>query len=120
MLDSYRQSTYADGQAGALYGQWPPLVNPIRKPGEWNIYDIVYEAPRFDGQKVLKPAFITLFFNGIVVHNRQPLDGNTEHRILGQYRPHGDMPLLLQDHDHPVRFRNVWVRRMAGYDQPEK
>jgi hypothetical protein len=120
VLDSYRQSTYADGQAGALYGQWPPRVNPIRPPGEWNVYDIVYEAPRFDGQKVLKPAFVTLFFNGVAVHNRQPLDGNTEHRILGQYKPHGEMPLLLQDHGHPVRFRNVWVRRMAGYDQPEK
>ncbi len=120
VLDSYHQSTYADGQAGAIYGQWPPLVNPIRKPGEWNVYDIVYEAPRFDGQKILKPAYISLFFNGVAVHNRQPLDGSTEHRILGHYQPHGDMPILLQDHSHPVRFRNVWVRRMAAYDQPEK
>lgn len=120
VLDSYHQSTYADGQAGAIYGQWPPLVNPIRKPGEWNVYDIVYEAPRFDGPKVVKPAFITLFFNGVMVHNRQPLDGSTEHRILGHYEPHGDMPLLLQDHGSPVRFRNVWIRRLAGYDQPEK
>lgn len=120
VLDSYRQSTYADGQAGALYGQWPPLVNPIRKPGERNVYDIVYEGTHFDGQKMVKPTTITLFFNGVVVHNRQPLDGNTEHRILGHYQVHGDAPLLLQDHGHPVRFRNVWVRRMVGYDQPEK
>jgi len=120
VLDSYHNPTYADGQAGAIYGQWPPLVNPIRKPGEWNSYDIVFEAPRFEGDKVLKPAFVTLLFNGVVVHNRKALDGNTEHRILGQYRPHGEMPLLLQDHGHPVRFRNVWLRRMAGYDQPEK
>jgi Domain of Unknown Function (DUF1080) len=120
VLDSYRQLTYSDGQAGALYGQWPPLVNPIRKPGEWNVYDIVYIAPRFDGPKVVQPAYITLFFNGVMVHNKQPLDGNTEHRILGRYQPHGEAPLLLQDHGHPVRFRNVWVRRLAGYDQPEK
>ena len=120
VLDSFHQSTYADGQAGAIYGQWPPLVNPIRKPGEWNVYEIVYQAPRFEGQKVLQPAYITLLFNGVIAHNKQPLDGSTEHRILGQYHPHGDMPLLLQDHGHPVRFRNVWVRRLAAYDQPEK
>ncbi len=92
VLDSYRQSTYADGQAGALYGQWPPLVNPIHKPGEWNVYDIMYEAPQFEGSKVVKPAFITLLFNGVLVHNHKQLDGNTEHRVLGHYDPHGLMP----------------------------
>ncbi len=119
VLDSYQNPTYADGQAGAIYGQWPPLVNPIRQPGEWNSYDIVFEAPRFDGGKLLKPAYATLFFNGVVVHNRKELMGNTEHRILGAYKPHGDEPLLLQDHGYKVRFRNVWIRRLAGYDQPE-
>jgi len=120
VLDSYDNPTYPDGQAAAIYGQWPPLVNPIRQPGEWNSYDIVFEAPRFDGGKLLKPAFVTLFFNSAVVHNRKELSGNTEHRILGTYKPHGDEPLLLQDHDMPVRFRNLWIRRVAGYDQPEK
>ncbi len=119
ILDSYNNPTYADGQAGAIYGQWPPLVNPIRKPGEWNVYDIVFEAPRFDGDKLTKHAYVTVFFNGVVVHNRQELNGSTEHRILGTYKPHGDEPLLLQDHGHPVRYRNIWVRRLAGYDQPE-
>ncbi|MBZ5725733.1 MAG: DUF1080 domain-containing protein [Acidobacteriia bacterium] len=119
VLDSYQNPTYADGQAGAIYGQWPPLVNPIRKPGEWNSYDIVFEAPRFDGAKLLQPAYVTLFFNGEVVHNRKELMGNTEYRALGTYKPHGDEPLLLQDHGYRVRFRNVWIRRLGGYDQPE-
>jgi hypothetical protein len=96
------------------------MVNPIRKPGEWNVYDIVFEAPRFEGDKLTKPAFVTLFFNGVAVHNRKELNGNTMHRALGTYKPHGDEPIQLQDHNHPVRYRNVWVRRMAGYDQPEK
>jgi hypothetical protein len=120
VLDSYNQPTYADGQAGAIYGQWPPLVNPIRPPGQWNTYDIVFEAPKFEGDKLVKPAFVTLFFNGIVVHNRKELAGSTEHRKLGTYKPHGDEPLLLQDHGHPVRYRNIWIRNTKGYDQPEK
>lgn len=120
VLDSYNNPTYADGQAAAIYGQWPPLVNPIRKPGEWNVYDIVFEAPKFEGDKVSKPAYVTVFFNGVVVHNRQPLNGPTEHRVVMPYKPHGDMPLKLQDHGHPVRFRNIWIRPLAGYDQPEK
>ena len=120
VLDSFHNPTYADGQAGGIYGQWPPMVNPIRKPGEWNVYDIVFEAPKFEGDKLTKPAFVTLFFNGVAVHNRKELNGSTEHRILGSYKPHGDGPILLQDHGHPVRYRNIWVRRMAGYDQPEK
>jgi hypothetical protein len=119
VLDSYQNPTYADGQAGAIYGQWPPLVNPIRKTGGWNSYDLVFEAPRFEGNKLLKPAAVTLFFNGVVVHNHKELNGNTEHRILGSYKPHGEEPLLLQDHGTPVRYRNVWIRRLAGYDQPE-
>jgi len=120
VLDSYQQRTYADGQAGAIYGQWPPMVNPIRKPGEWNTYDAVFEAPRFEGEKLAKSAYITLFFNGLVVHNRKELNGNTMHRVLGSYKPHGDAPLLLQDHNHPVRYRNIWIRPIKGYDQPEK
>ena len=83
VLDSYNQPTYADGQAAAIYGQWPPLVNPIRPPGQWNTYDIVFEAPKFEGDKLVKAAYVTNFFNGIVVHNRKELNGSTEHRALG-------------------------------------
>lgn len=120
VLDSWQNPTYADGQAGAIYGQWPPLVNPARKPGEWNAYDMVFEAPRWDGDKLLKPAAITMFFNGLMVHNHKELNGTTEHRVLGSYKPHGEDSLLLQDHGYPVRFRNIWIRRLSGYDQAEK
>ena len=117
VLDSWDNPTYADGQAGAIYGQWPPMVNPIRKPGEWNVYDIVFEAPRFNGEDLVKPAYVTLFFNGIVVHNRKELVGRTPHRIVGTYKAHApEMPLSLQDHDVPVRYRNIWARRLKGYD----
>ena len=75
VLDAVNNPTYADGQAGAIYGQWPPLVNPARKPGEWNVYDIVFEAPQFDGGKLVKPAYFTVFFNGVMVHNRKESHG---------------------------------------------
>lgn len=120
VLDSHRSITYADGQAGSIYGQWPPLVNPIRKPGDWNSYDIVFEAPVFEGGQLKKPAFVTVFFNGVVVHNRKEIIGRMAHRQVGTYAPHEpEEPLMLQDHGAPVRYRNVWVRRLKGYDQPE-
>src|SRR5579872_1163592 len=71
VLDSYDNPTYADGQAGAIYGQWPPLVNPVRKPGEWQAFDIVFEAPRYEGDKLVKQAYVTIFLNGVLIHNRQ-------------------------------------------------
>ncbi|HXB72768.1 MAG TPA: DUF1080 domain-containing protein [Candidatus Acidoferrales bacterium] len=121
VLDSYNDLTYADGQAGALYGQWPPLVNPIRKPGEWQAYDIVFEAPKFDGEKLVRPAFATVFFNGVLVHHRKEILGTMVHRQVARYTPHGaEEPLALQDHGNPVRYRNVWLRRLNGYDQPER
>ena len=121
VLDSYKDLTYADGQAGSLYGQWPPLVNPMRKPGEWQAYDIVFEAPKFDGEKLVRPAFATVFFNGVLVHHRKEILGTMVHRQVARYTPHGDQePLALQDHGHPVRYRNVWIRRLTGYDQPER
>ena len=110
--------TYADGQAAAIYGQWPPLVNPVRKPGEWNTYDIIWEAPKFEGEKLTRPAFLTLLFNGVVVQNHKELNGTTEYRALGTYKPHGDGPIVLQDHGSPVRFRNVWIRKLGSYDKP--
>jgi len=121
VLDAYNNPTYADGQAGALYGQWPPLVNAARKPGDWQVYDIVFEAPKFDGDKLVKPAYQTVIWNGVVVHIHKELMGPMVYRNVAKYRPHpAELPLSLQDHHNPVRYRNIWVRRMAGYDQPEK
>ena len=122
VLDSYNNKTYADGQAGAIYGQWPPLANAARKPGEWQRYDIVFEAPRFENGTLVKPAFQTVFWNGVVVHNRKEVMGPTVYRAVARYSaPHAaELPLMLQDHNNPVRYRNIWVRRLGSYDQPEK
>jgi hypothetical protein len=118
VLDCYDNPTYADGHAGAIYGQWPPLVNPARKPGEWQTYDIAFEAPRFEGGKLVEPAHVTVFFNGVLVHNRQEIMGAMVYRKVATYSPHAaEEPLALQDHHNPVRYRNIWVRRLAGYDQ---
>ena len=119
ILDSWNNPTYADGQAGAIYGQWPPLVNPARKPGEWQTFDIFFEAPRFEGGKVLKPAYVTVVYNGVLVHHHKEILGPVAHRRYNLYTPHDpEEPLVLQDHDTKVRFRNIWVRRLKGYDQP--
>ena len=121
ILDSYQNPTYADGQAGAIYGEWPPLVNPVHKPGEWNYYDIVFEAPKFEGEKLVKPAFVTVFLNGVLLHNRKEIMGITAHRQLPKYTPQpAEDFLVLQNHNGSERFRNIWVRRLTGYDQPEK
>ena len=121
VLDSYDNRTYADGQAGAMYGQWPPLVNAARKPGEWQSYDIVFEAPRFDNGKLVTPAFQTVCWNGVVIHNHKEVMGATIYRNVATYSPHAaELPIMLQDHNNPVRYRNIWVRRVGGYDQPER
>jgi hypothetical protein len=118
VLDSFNNVTYADGQAGAIYGQWPPLVNASRGPGEWQIYDIVFRAPKWKGDTLLAPAYVTVFHNGALLHDHQELGGDTPHRRVGVYVPHGnEEPLELQNHDTPVRYRNIWIRRLAGYDQ---
>jgi Domain of Unknown Function (DUF1080) len=118
VLDSYQAKTYADGQAGGLYGQWPPLVNPIKPPGEWNTYDIAFEAPHFDADgKLTKPAYVTVFFNGVCVHNRKELNGPTNHRVSDPYKPYSGMgPIGLQDHGHPVHYRNIWIRPLGQYN----
>lgn len=117
VLDSFNNPTYPDGQAGALYGQWPPLVNAVRRPGEWQSYDIVFEAPHFEGTTLVTPAYMTVFLNGVLLHNRKELMGPTVHRALARYAPHpADGPLVLQDHQQPVRYRNIWIRRLRGYD----
>ncbi len=116
ILDSYDNTTYADGQAAALYGQYPPEVNACRAPGEWQTYDIIFEAPRFDSKGNLeKPAFVTVIHNGVVVHNRREFLGRTAHRALPSYAPHkAKGPIKLQDHGNPMRFRNIWVRPLVS------
>jgi hypothetical protein len=111
VLDSYDNPTYADGQAASLYGQKPPDVNACRQPGEWQSYDIVFEAPVFAGDKVVKPAFVTVFHNGVLVHHHIELLGASTHKKVPQYRPHPPKgPIQLQDHGNPVRYRNIWIR----------
>ena len=121
VLDSFENVTYADGQAGSIYGEYPPLVNAARRPGEWQTYDIVFEAPKFNGTMVLAPAYVTVFWNGVLVQHRRPIMGSTSATTtVHQYTPHDpELPLTLQDHSHPVRYRNIWIRRLTGYDQPE-
>jgi hypothetical protein len=114
VLDSYQSATYPDGQAGALYGQYPPLVNACRPPGEWQTYDIVFHAPRFLPNGVLiRPADVTVFQNGVLVQDHVALSGPTENKVRPPYRP-GVVtgPLRLQDHHHPVRYRNIWLREL--------
>ena len=112
ILDGYENETYADGTVGSIYAWKPPLVNPSRKPGEWQSYDIIFERPHFgpDG-KLLRPAYVTAFLNGVLVQNRQPWLGSTVWRKVATYEAHGDAaPIQLQDHHSPVSFRNIWVR----------
>ena len=119
VLDSYESQTYPDGQAASVYAQYPPLVNASRRPGEWQTYDILFTAPRFKNGQLARPAYVTVLHNGVVVHNHVEVLGPMTHRTLTFYTPHGEKgPLGLQDHGDPVRFRNIWVRELKGYDQP--
>jgi len=112
ILDSYRNATYPDGQAGALFGQHPPLVNATRPPGEWQTYDIIFHGPRFDaGGKLLRPARVTAFLNGVLIQDGAVLTGPTAYKARPPYEAHAEkLPLSLQDHGQPVRFRNIWLR----------
>ena len=114
VLDSYGNQTYPDGQAAAVYGQYPPLVNAMRPPGEWNVYDIVFRRPRFDSAgKLVSPAYFTVFHNGILVQDHVELTGPSSHRERPPYAAHEDrLPIFLQDHDHPTRYRNIWLREL--------
>jgi hypothetical protein len=107
ILDSYRNDTYPDGQAAALYQKFPPLVNASRKPGDWQSYDIIARLTRTDADgKVTRPAALTVLHNGVVVHHAVEFPGKV-----------GEFDLFLQDHGNPVRFRNVWVRPLRDYDE---
>ncbi len=112
VLDSYDNDTYPDGQAAAIYGQFPPLVNASRPPGAWQTYDIIFRRPRFgeDG-RVVSPARLTVLHNGLVVHDAVAFLGPTSNQRRDPYTRHPDrLPISLQDHGHPVRFRNIWIR----------
>jgi len=114
VLDSYQNDTYPDGQAGAVYGQNPPLVNPTKGPGQWQAYDVIFHRPRFKADGSLdKPARMTVLLNGVLIQDNFELVGPTANRQQPPYRAHGDkLPLKLQDHGNPMRFRNIWVRNL--------
>jgi hypothetical protein len=116
VLDSFNNQTYADGQVGAAYGQYPPLVNAALPPGQWQTYDIVFARPRFDAAgKVVAPARFTVLLNGVLVQNHVELTGPTGWLHRDPYQAHdAKLPLALQDHGNPVRFRNIWVRDLEG------
>ncbi|HET9635722.1 MAG TPA: DUF1080 domain-containing protein [Gemmatimonadaceae bacterium] len=114
VLDSYQNETYYHGQAGAIYKQWPPLVNASRKPGEWQTYDIIFHAPRFDEMgKVVDRARFTVLHNGVLIQNNVEVYGLTYHDRAPVYIAHGPQEsLALQDHGNPIRYRNIWIRRL--------
>src|SRR5581483_8723087 len=115
VLDSFENKTYADGSAAAVYGQYPPLVNASRPPGQWQWYDIIWTSPRFDEQgKVKSPARVTVFHNGVLVQNNVELTGPTSWLERAPYSAHPEkQPIALQDHGNPVRYRNIWVRELG-------
>jgi hypothetical protein len=117
IMDSYQNPTYVNGQAAAIYKQYPPLVNAMRKPGEWQTYDVVWTAPTFaaDGS-VATPAFVTAFHNGVLVQNHVALKGETLYIGAPSYKKHGPAPIKLQAHGDPsppISFRNIWVRDLS-------
>ena len=121
VLDSFENETYPDGQCGALYKQSPPIVNPCRKPGEWQTYDIIYDAPEFGAYgEVLKPTYLTVLLNGVLVQNHVELKGNTFFFEPPTYDPHEPkQSISLQFHKNPVKFRNIWVRENVSALQPQ-
>lgn len=119
VLDGYDNITYADGITAAIYGQYPPLVNACRRPGQWQTYDIFFVAPRFKGGRLVSPACVTVIHNGVLAHHHQEIMGPTGHRLLPSYdAPHGPKgPIVLQDHGGDlVRYRNIWIRPLEGHD----
>ena len=120
VLDSYENKTYFDGQAGSLYKTKPPLVNACRKPGEWQAYDIVYTAPKFNEHgQLVKPGYFTVLHNGVLIQNHTELLGDTDYEQPPIYHAHGASPIRLQFHGNPVRFRNIWLRELSE-PQPQR
>jgi hypothetical protein len=121
VLDCYNNPTYADGQCGAIYGQTPPLVNVCKVPGDWQSYDIIFQGARWnENHELVKPAYVTVLQNGVLIHNHQAILGPTGHKILANYKKElpETGPLALQDHGNPIRFRNIWIRPIADEEQP--
>lgn len=114
ILDSYQNATYVNGQAGSIYKQKPPFANACRPPGEWQSYDVIFTAPAFNPDSTLKsPAFITVFHNGVLIHNQFALWGQTRYIGIPKYQAHDEKaPLMLQDHGNEVSFRNIWIRQL--------
>ena len=113
VLDSYNNRTYSNGQAGSMYKQSPPLVNACRPPGEWQVYDIIYQAPRYNKDGMLiTPPYVTVLQNGILVQNHFAIKGTTEYIGMPKNIAHGAGPIQLQDHNNPTSFRNIWIREL--------
>lgn len=116
VLDNYKNRTYANGQAGSIYKQSRPLKNAMRPPGQWNVYDIIYTAPRFkENGSLLYPGRVTVIHNGVVIQNNTTIIGPTEYIGIPEYKAHGKAPIMLQDHgdpSEPISFRNIWIREL--------
>jgi Domain of Unknown Function (DUF1080) len=121
VLDSYENKTYADGSCGSVYNQYPPLVNASRKPGEWQTYDIIWTAPKFEKDGALRSAArVTVLHNGVLIQNNVQLMGETSWLFRSPFKAHAEkLPIAFQDHGNPVRYRNVWVRELDGSKRPE-
>jgi hypothetical protein len=113
VLDNFKSPTYVNGMVGSIYKQFPPLVNAALPAEHWQTYDIIWTAPRFaaDGS-LTSPARVTVLLNGVLVQNNSVLKGGTTYIGAPSYRPHGDLPIRLQDHSHLVRYRNIWLRKL--------
>ncbi len=119
VLDNFENPTYPDGTVGAVYGQTPPMANPMRPPGEWNVFEILWKAPVFRGERLVSPARVSVLLNQVALQHATVLEGPTEHKKLAAYRPHPPKGvLMLQDHGDPVRFRNIWLRELPELRLP--
>ncbi len=121
VLDNYNNPTYPDGQCGAIYGDSPPLVNACKKPGQWQTYDIIFEAARWNkDHQLVRPAIVTVIQNGLLIHYKQPILGPTGHRTLSKYDKElpATGPLELQAQADPVRYRNIWIRNIQEEEKP--
>jgi hypothetical protein len=118
VLDNYNNPTYADGACGAVYGQYPPIVNACLPPGQWQTYDIIFHRPRVKDGKVVEPAYVTVLQNGVLVQDHQEIHGPTHHMQVAKYPDNfpEEGPIDLQYHNNPVRFRNIWVRPLEDLE----
>ena len=114
VLDSYDNKTYVNGQAGSIYKQHPPLVNAMKPTSEWEVYDIIYTAPKFSEKNGarLEPGYVTVLHNGVLIQNHSAIQGNTAYIGQPPVVAHGKGPIVLQNHGNPVSFRNIWIREL--------